>query len=115
VHVRRYRENATLSFRFTNQDGIPVLTTALDDYLGDYRLTQGEHTFRIRIDPNVLMPGKYEVLAAIFETKVQIYDLLEQAVSINIENYGTLYRDSDRKGVVAPVFPWGVSGPDINK
>lgn len=115
VHVRRYRENATLSFRFTNQDGIPVLTTALDDYLGDYRLTQGEHTFRIRIDPNVLMPGKYEVLAAIFETKVQIYDLLEQAVSINIENYGTLYRDSDRKGVVAPVFPWEAVGSNINQ
>ena len=103
-----YRD-AEIAIRFTNQDGIPVLTTTNADTFDTYpTLTPGKHAFRARVPAHLLSPGTYYLLVAALIPQRVLFDSVENEVSIKVDATGPqAHAKKDyRLGVVNPILTW---------
>lgn len=102
-------EKSQIAVRFTNQENVAIFTTANTDFLGRFvKISKGEHEYKIRIPPNLLVPGLYTLLIASSIPGVKLHDILENEIAIYVADmwgYSTRLRD-DRLGVVAPLLEW---------
>lgn len=101
--------NIQIALRVTNQDGIPVFTTASSDVPRALQtLAEGEHKLTVRIPANFLPPGRYSIIAAVMTPGVERYDMVDGELSFVVQDTGghaTMLRDA-RLGVVTPELPW---------
>jgi lipopolysaccharide transport system ATP-binding protein len=98
-----------IAIRVTNHDGFVVLTTCNSDSAGDYTpVREGEHTFRVQLPGHLLAPGNYTLQIAAHVPQMELFDLLDNTLSICVEDTGSLrsvFRD-ERLGAVEPVLAW---------
>lgn len=99
--------DATVSIRFTNEEGLPIFTTSLHDYLENSdNIEKGESELKVYISSNILIPGKYNLTIACFISRIKLFDFLEDFLSITIEDFGIKNKDIDRTGLVIPKYKW---------
>lgn len=100
-------EQATVSIRISNSEDIPIFTTSLHDCLesGDI-IEKGEYLLKAKISENILMPGKYNLIIACFISGKKLFDIVENYISISIEDLGIKGKDTDRAGFVIPYYKW---------
>ncbi|HXG88139.1 MAG TPA: ABC transporter ATP-binding protein [Vicinamibacterales bacterium] len=107
VFVPAHAIGTRLGIGLLNADGLPILTSNLDDL--DMRLPPGptELEARVVLPPNSLLAGDYHVVTCLWN-EATIVDLQEPAFAF-ATNAGTsvLYqRDADRKGVLHVDCHW---------
>ena len=100
--------NATISVRFTNSEGIPVFTTALSDTNKINFLGQGEHNYLLKFENINLCPGQYNLVFACFVARQKLFDIVENELDLQIENFSGFDLDPDRKGVFKPLIQWTI-------
>lgn len=110
LFVREVVKGSTVSIKFTNMEGIPVFTTSLNDSINIQEIGIGKYRLVAYISKNILMPGKYNLTIASFISKKKLFDLIEDELSINVEDFGIKKKDLDREGFFVPDYKW-----DFNK
>ena len=99
--------NSTVSIKFLNAEGIAVFTTSLHDYDNDFEvIKKGKYKIIVNVSKNILIPGSYSLVIACFVSRTKLYDILEDKISITIEDLGIKKRDVDREGFVLPTYKW---------
>lgn len=99
-------DNSTIAIRFVNSEGIPVFTTTLNDNNPNISgIETGINNYSVDIDPNILMPGKYNLVIACFISRLKLFDQVED-ISIIIEDLGMKKKDLDRQGLILPIYNW---------
>ncbi|MFT5251353.1 MAG: lipopolysaccharide transport system ATP-binding protein [Flavobacteriales bacterium] len=99
--------NSTVSIKFVNAEGIAVFTTSLHDYNNDFEVIEkGKYKLIANISKNILIPGSYNLVIACFVSRTKLFDILEDKISITIEDLGIKKRDLDREGFVVPTYKW---------
>ncbi|MCM2302205.1 MAG: ABC transporter ATP-binding protein, partial [Flavobacteriaceae bacterium] len=99
--------NSTVSIKFINNEGIAVFTTSLHDYGNDFEvIKKGKYKLVANISKNILVPGSYNLIIACFVSRTKLFDILEDKISIKIEDLGVKKRDLDREGFVVPYYKW---------
>lgn len=99
--------NSTVSIKFVNTEGIAVFTTSLHDYDNDFEvIKKGRYKLIADISKNILIPGSYNLVIACFVSRTKLFDILEDKISIKIEDLGVNKRDLDREGFVVPNYKW---------
>jgi lipopolysaccharide transport system ATP-binding protein len=111
VRARAFREYCTaeIAIRLTNQEGIPVLSTANCDAFDNFEpIERGDHVFVARF-PKLLLPsGTYSLLVAALTPYRTLFDSVDGEVRLTIEEVGpqtSVTRDG-RIGVVNPRLDW---------
>src|SRR5205809_4809671 len=111
VRVRAFREfrTAEIVIRLTNQEGIPVLTTANSDAFDNFEaIERGDHVFVARFPALLLSSGTYSLLVAAVRPYRTLFDSVDGKVRLTIEEVGpqaSVTRDG-RLGVVNPRLDW---------
>ncbi|MDF5722699.1 MAG: ABC transporter ATP-binding protein [Rhizonema sp. PD37] len=109
IHTKEIISNAQIHIRITNQEGIPVLTTANTDANQENKvLEKGIHNYRLEMPSSFLPPGVYNLIIAAIKPTVKLFDIVDSKVSFSIEDMGghsTILRDG-RLGVVTPILNW---------
>ncbi|MFV5694950.1 ABC transporter ATP-binding protein [Flavobacterium sp. LB3P122] len=99
--------NSTVSIKFVNIEGIAVFTTSLHDFNNDFEvIKKGKYELIANISKNILIPGSYNLVIACFVSRTKLFDILEDKISIKIEDLGISKRDLDREGFVVPNYKW---------
>nr|WP_314840197.1 ABC transporter ATP-binding protein [uncultured Flavobacterium sp.] len=99
--------NSTVSIKFVNTEGIAVFTTSLHDIGNDFEvIKKGKYKLIADISKNILIPGSYNLVIACFVSRTKLFDILEDKISIKIEDLGVNKRDLDREGFVVPNYKW---------
>ncbi|TDE28056.1 ABC transporter ATP-binding protein [Flavobacterium ranwuense] len=99
--------NSTVSVKFVNAEGIAVFTTSVHDYDNDFEvIKKGKYELIANISKNILLPGSYNLVIACFVSRTKLFDILEEKISIKIEDLGVKKRDLDREGFVVPNYKW---------
>lgn len=109
VHATANFRNAQIAVRFTNEEGVAVLTTCPADYTREYQsITEGRHRYRLKMPAQLLAPGNYVLQLAAQIPRVQAFDLLDNAIAVCVEDTGSLRSlfSDNRVGVVEPVLEW---------
>jgi hypothetical protein len=107
VRARAFREyrTAEIAIRLTNQEGIPVLTTANCDAFDNFEpIERGDHVFVARFPALLLSSGTYSLLVAAVRPYRTLFDSVDGKVTLTIEEVGpqaSVTRDG-RLGVVNP-------------
>src|SRR2546429_4738563 len=111
VRARAFREyrTAEIAIRLTNQEGIPVLTTANSDAFDNFEaIERGDHVFVARFPALLLSSGSYSLLVAAIIPYQTLFDSVDGKVRLTIEEVGpqaSVTRDG-RLGVVNPRLDW---------
>ena len=109
LRSRRDYENLEIAIRFTNQDGVPVLSTCNIDQFGSFRsIRTGQHEFSVQMPANLLAPNQYTLKIAALVPTISVLDLVDDKLSLvinEIGSLGVLFNDM-RLGVVQPVIAW---------
>ena len=99
--------NTIIAVQINDVYGNPVLTTTNTDLNNSIeRIEKGKFIYEISISKNILMPGSYSFVIACFESGKKLYDLVENEISIRIEDLGIRLYNRDSKGVVCPIYKW---------
>jgi lipopolysaccharide transport system ATP-binding protein len=109
VHSAKSYNKGQIALRFTNQEGVVVLTTCSTDRHGRYEsIGPGKYCYRIQVPGALLAPGVYALQIAAHIPGVQLFDLIDNTISICIEDVGSLRSllGDHRLGVIEPVFEW---------
>lgn len=96
VKAEKALDLTVLSVTFVDQVGRDLLTTFMSDSLEISRLEMGLHTFKLKIDPNVLLPGVYTVRLACLGPAFVEYDHIASAFRLRVVS------DSSRATAPAP-------------
>jgi lipopolysaccharide transport system ATP-binding protein len=111
VRARAFREyrTAEITIRVTNQEGIPVLTTANCDAFDNFEpIERGDHVFVARFPALLLSSGTYSLFVAAIIPHRTLFDGVDGKVTLTIEQVGaqaSVTRDG-RFGVVNPRLDW---------
>jgi lipopolysaccharide transport system ATP-binding protein len=111
VRARAFREyrTAEIAIRLTNQEGVPVLTTANCDAFDNFEpIERGDHVFVARFPALLLSSGTYSLLVAAVRPGRTLFDSVDGKVRLTIEEVGpqaSVTRDG-RLGVVNPRLDW---------
>ena len=111
VRARAFREyrTAEIAIRLTNQEGIPILTTANCDAFDNFEtIERGDHFFVARFPALLLSSGTYSLLVAAVRPYRTLFDSVDGKVRLTIEEVGpqtSVTRDG-RFGVVNPRLDW---------
>jgi lipopolysaccharide transport system ATP-binding protein len=111
VRARAFREyrTAEIAIRLTNQEGIPVLSTANCDAFDNFELIErGDHVFVANFPKLLLSGGTYSLLVAALTPYRTLFDSVDGEVRLTIEEVGpqaSVTRDG-RFGVVNPRLDW---------
>jgi lipopolysaccharide transport system ATP-binding protein len=107
INSKITNSNIIYAIQINDVFGNPVLTTSNTDYSNSLEKTEpGKFTFTIPISKNILMPGNYFFTIACFESGRKLYDVLENELSIMIEDLGIKLYNRDSRGVVFPKYQW---------
>ncbi len=102
-------DDVQVAVRVTNQEGIPVFTTANSDARSATPpIARGAHTYRIGVPAHLLPPGAYSILVGVLIPQVRLIDVVENEIGFLVEDLGghaTALRDG-RLGVVSPLLDW---------
>jgi lipopolysaccharide transport system ATP-binding protein len=108
----RARQNQ-VAIRFTNQEGVVVLTTTdSDERAALTDRTPGRYALAVEVPGGLLAPGRYALLVASHVPGKVLYDSVSEGLTIEIEDVDMragLLRDG-RLGVVRPVLHWSENG-----
>lgn len=96
VKAERALDLAVLSVTFVDQASRDLLTSFISDSLKVSRLEMGVHTFKLKVDPNILLPGVYMVRLACLGPALVEYDHIASAFHLRVVS------DSSRVAVPAP-------------
>lgn len=99
-------KGSTVSVKFVNMEGIPIFTTSLNDFNNIEEIKPGTYKLVVSISKNILMPGTYKLTVASFISRKILYDIVEDKVSVRIEDLGIRKSDLDREGFVVPNYKW---------
>ena len=114
VRANRHYPNAQIAVRFTNQEGVAVLTTAnADCFSGFQPIAEGEHRYTVEMPAHLLARGSYYLLVAAHIPEQVLFDLVDGEVKISLDEVGPLasvMRDQ-RLGVINPRLPWRQETP----
>ena len=103
--------NVQIHIRITNQEGIPIFTTASTDADSrKKRIEKGTYHYRVKIPASFLYPGTYSVQVAVMIPKTKLLDIVDNLLSFSIEdtgNHATILKDG-RLGVVNPILKWQI-------
>ena len=111
VRARAFRDyhNAEIVIRLTNEEGIPVLSTANCDGFDNFQpIERGDHVFVARFPALLLSSGTYSLLVAAHMPYRTLFDSIDGKVRLTIEEAGpqaSVTRDG-RLGVVNPRLDW---------
>jgi lipopolysaccharide transport system ATP-binding protein len=111
VRARAFREyrTAEIVIRLTNQEGIPVLSTANCDAFDNFEpIERGDHVFIARFPALLLSSGTYSLLVVAVRPYRTLFDSVDGKVRLTIEEVGpqaSVTRDG-RIGVVNPRLDW---------
>ncbi len=98
-----------IAMRVTNQEGIPLFTTANSDFYKRFlTLSVGKYKYEIKMPARLLPPGLYSLTIAAMIPNQELFDVVENEVSFEINDVGShvsQLRDG-RLGVVAPILEW---------
>jgi lipopolysaccharide transport system ATP-binding protein len=109
LHCRFPRPiEAQLAFRLNSDAQVEtVFTTSLSDGRDRAaRFPPGDVCARCTIPANLLVPGRYHVLAALNNFKGPQFDMVERALAFEVTEVGSLTRYDGRLGKVAPLLEW---------
>ncbi|MFV7236085.1 ABC transporter ATP-binding protein [Flavobacterium sp. ZB4R12] len=99
--------HSTVSVKFVNTEGITVFTTSLHDCENDFEvIKKGKYKLIVNISKNILLSGSYSLVIACFISRIKLFDILEDKISIKIEDLGIRKRDLDREGFFVPNYKW---------
>ena len=111
VRARAFRtyRTAEICIRLTNQEGIPVLSTANCDAFDNFEPIEiGDHVFVARFPALLLSSGTYSLSVAAVRPYRTVFDSVDAKVTLTIEEVGpqaSVTRDG-RLGVVNPRLDW---------
>jgi lipopolysaccharide transport system ATP-binding protein len=111
VRARAFRayRTAEIVIRLTNEEGIPVLSTANCDAFDNFEpIERGDHVFVARFPALLLSSGSYSLLVAAVRPFRTLFDSVDGKVRLTIEEVGpqaSITRDG-RLGVVNPRLDW---------
>jgi len=109
IHSSQSYNKGQIALRFTNQEGVVVLTTCSTDRHGRYvPIGRGQYCYRIQFPGALFAPGVYSLQIAAHIPGVQLFDLIDNTILICIEDVGSLRSllGDHRLGVIEPVFEW---------
>ncbi len=112
LRSRRDYENIEIAIRFTNQDGVPVLTTCNTDQFRSFvPIRSGEHEFSVQMPASLLAPNQYTLKIAAVMPTVDVLDLVDDKLSLVVNEIGSLSAlfNDIRLGVVQPTITWNHS------
>ena len=109
IQAQAAYDDAEIAVRFTNHEGVAVLTTANGDRSGSFQpIDRGRHTLRAHVPAHLLASGSYSLLIAALIPGRVLFDSLDGELRITVEELGaqaSTTRDG-RLGVVNPRLPW---------
>jgi lipopolysaccharide transport system ATP-binding protein len=109
LRAARSFDNAQVSVRVSNHEGVVVFTTCNTDIARRFiEIPAGRHLFHVRFPGNFLSPGRYSFDIVIHTPRIKVYDRVAKDLILNVEETGsieTFCRDT-RIGVINKVFPW---------
>jgi lipopolysaccharide transport system ATP-binding protein len=78
------RSSVLMGFSFISSDEIEIMGTAAHDGGVELQMTPGEHAFRCFVSPNVLLPGRYAIRAAVFVPEKEVFDHINELLTFEI-------------------------------
>jgi len=108
VSARRVVRGARVHVRFTNQDGVAVLTSGNNDSAQAYsEIPVGRTDFCLRMPAGLLSPGSYSLTAACLVPGTRLIHVVDSQVGFEVAEMGEseMTRGS-RLGVVRPRLEW---------
>lgn len=107
IHSRIQSNSTIVAVQINDLYGNPVLTTSNSDYKNSIEsMEPGRTIFSVKISKNILMPGTYYLTIACFESGRKLYDIIDNELSIRIEDMGLRLHNKDSKGMVYQVYEW---------
>ncbi|MFC1495464.1 ABC transporter ATP-binding protein [Thermodesulfobacteriota bacterium] len=109
--VKRHVSGCQIAVRICNSEGTAILTTADSDNTGMSAVPRNEGLYRTisKLPRNLLVPGTYAIIIAAHLPNRQIYHLVEQPVTFEISQSGSLSSLDGRLGMVSPLVHWETS------
>jgi hypothetical protein len=106
--VARPLNACQIGARICGHDGTVVLTTTDADGTGYSALPKetGVYSAVFHLPGGLLAPGTYHALLAAHVPQRHVYETIEQAVTFEISNVGSLASIDGRLGVVTPLLFW---------
>ena len=77
------RDRVTVGFSFISSDGVELMGSCAHDGGVVVNLEPGRSTLRCAVDPNLLVPGKYFIRAAIFQA-AELFDHIDEIVFFEV-------------------------------
>ena len=101
--------NLSATCQIKNERGAVVYETMTYDLPAykDIEWPVGRYTARCHLKEHLLLPGRYSISTATFIERIKIFEMIENAVSFDVNKVG-YQLNPGRRGVVAPVFAWEV-------
>jgi lipopolysaccharide transport system ATP-binding protein len=87
-----------------------AMDTDMPEWKGRVR-QRGRYTAECSVPAQLLKPGRYSLSLAAFVERVKIIERQMQVVTFDVTDVGYTLNPG-RLGVISPVLPWTVSGPD---
>jgi lipopolysaccharide transport system ATP-binding protein len=106
--IRRTLSGCQIGTRILNSEGVVVLSTSDADHLhvSAGPKEPGCYQAAFQIPGGMLAPGSYSVLVAAHLPQRQVYDVVEQGVTFEVTEEGSLASLDGRLGVVTPLLYW---------
>ncbi len=113
--VRRELEDCQIGLRLVNNEGATVLYTSDCDArdLASVPREPGAYSASFELPGQFLPPGTYSVLVSAHSPGKELFEVLEEIVTFEVESRGSLTRLDGRLGVVAPLLDWRVATTTI--
>lgn len=109
IKAKQNINNSLIAIRFTNQDGIPVYTTTNADQYRNYTsIAIGEHTYRVPVPVELLIPGQYHISISWNIPNIKELDKAENIINFDIEDDlypGGSLKDG-RLGIINKILHW---------
>jgi lipopolysaccharide transport system ATP-binding protein len=98
------RTNVTLGFSIVNSREEELFGSSVNDSIQNFKINEGLSLFECEINPNILLPGKYVLRAAIF-TEFMIYDHIDEFLIFDVIDRGET-TNKHRVGKVFNEYLW---------
>lgn len=102
-------ENTMIAIRYTNQDGVHILTTTnADAQLQRQTIDSGQTVYRIPVPADLFVPGIYSLEVAWFIPHVELIDGISDAIVFEIknDNYSGFILQDGRLEVINKPIRW---------
>jgi lipopolysaccharide transport system ATP-binding protein len=100
-----------IGVRINNQEGVTIMSTAEHDQynVASMRKEPGRYRCYFEIPGRLLPPGNYSLFVAAHAPMQKIFEVLEDIVTFNVSETGSLAVLDGRLGFLTPSIPWQVT------